>query len=55
LLLPEGQADEAWGLSENQRCFGTTAALGGKLLSLFYEPPNFTVIPVHLKLTFSRL
>jgi len=55
LSLPEGQAGEAWGLSENQRSFGTTGALGGKLLSLFYEPPNFTVIPVHLKRSFSRL
>jgi hypothetical protein len=35
LPLPEGQAGEAWGPSKKQRCFGTAAALGGKLLSLF--------------------
>jgi hypothetical protein len=55
LSLSEGQAGEAWGSSEEQRSFGTAAALGVKLLSLFYEPPNFTVIPVFLKRSFSRL
>jgi hypothetical protein len=34
LSLPEGKVGEGWGLSENQRSFGTTAALGDKLLSL---------------------
>jgi len=56
LPLPEGQAGEAWASSEKQHSFVTAAALGGKLLSLFfYEPPNSTVIPVRLKLSFSRL